>query len=373
MKQDEPPSHHMRPRKPRLLWVGPLRTAGGITVITKRFISDPEVQRRYQVKIQDQGYLGRWNFVRILSPLKVPIGVALILWNMVTFRPAIVHVHTSYRGGFLRDGLIALIARGLGAKVAMTFHSGWKTLPQLYYEGAGWLKQLSRWVIPRVDALVANGPSYEAFLRAEFDHQNIHVMPNPVTDEQIPASMPEYTSRERVVFFAGFLDPRKGVLELIKAAEKVPDARFIIYGEAQTLKDREKFRATLDACRAKDRIQVDIGYGVDKVFKYMEEARLLALPSWGESMPLILEEAMLCGLPVVTTPVGVIADYVQDGVHGYLIEPGDVDALAQAINRILDDPQRALEMSARNRVDGRQFLRSEVHARLFRMYDQLLR
>jgi glycosyltransferase involved in cell wall biosynthesis len=227
-------------------------------------------------------------------------------------------------------------------------------------------------VIPRTDALVANGPSYEAFLRAEFKHDNIHVMPNPVADAQVPATMSDYAGRERVVFFAGFLGRRKGVLELLQAAEKVPDARFIIYGKAGSAADEKEFQAAWDACQAKDRIDLDVGYGVDKVFKYMDQARLLALPSWGETMPLILEEAIVCGLPVVTTPVGVIADYVQDGVHGYLIEPGDVDALAAAINRILDDPQGAFEMSKHNRVFGQQFLSSAVHAKMFEMYDGIL-
>jgi glycosyltransferase involved in cell wall biosynthesis len=292
---------------------------------------------------------------------------------MIVFRPDIVHVHTSYRGGFLRDGLIALIAKRFGARVALTFHPGFGgNLQTNYYEGPQWLKRLTRFVVPRMDALVANGPSYESFLRAEFGHPNIHVMPNPVTDEQIPARMSDYGSRDRIVFFAGFLGRRKGVLELLKAAESVPDATFIIYGKAGTPEDRREFQEALESCKARDRIQLDIGYGVEKVFQYMDVARVLALPSWGETMPLILEEAIVCGLPVVTTPVGVIADYVQDGVHGYLIEPGDVEALADALNRILDDPQKAGQMSEHNRVSGRQFLRSQVHPRLFSMYDQLV-
>jgi hypothetical protein len=59
-------------------------------------------------------------------------------------------------------------------------------------------------------------------------------------------------------------------------------------------------------------------------------------------------------------------------VHGCLIEPGDVDALAVSINKILSEESWALEVSRRDRILGRTFLQSEVHPRLFSMYDQLL-
>lgn len=356
--------------KPRVLWVGNLRSTGGITVITKRFLGDSQVHQRYNVRVQDPSFPGRWNAFLPLQLLKIPRGVLAIIWNMLTFRPDIVHIHTSYQLGFLRDGLVALIAKAFGAKVALTFHSGW-TLQEDYLEEPTWLRWLTRRVMPRVDAVVANGPSYEAFFRSEFNHTNIHILQNPVTDEDVPAYKDDYLSRDRIVFFAGLLERRKGVLELLKAAEKVPDARFIIYGQTLRPGDKAAFEDAFDACAAKDRIQLDVGWGVGKVFEYMQQARLLALPSWGESLPLVMEEALVCGLPVVTTPVGVIADYIEDGVHGCLIEPGDADALAEAIRRTLDDEAWALEVSKRNRVFGRQFLSSAVHAKLFAMYDQL--
>lgn len=359
-------------RKPRLLWVGPLRTVGGITVITKRFLDDPEVHLRYEVKVQDQGYLGPFNSYDLLRPLKIPIALILTVANSLIFHPDLVHVHTSYGAGFLRDGLIALISKAFGAKVVMTFHSGGASLPEMYYTAPKWLQRFSRFVIPRMDALVANGASYKKFLQKEFGSQNVHIMPNPVTDNDIPLSMPDYCSRAPIVFFAGFLGKRKGVFELLKAAEQVPDAHFLIYGQAEKPGGMEIFNQALAACTARDRIILDVGYGVEKVFRYMQQARLLALPSWGETMPLILEEAIACGLPVVTTPVGVIADYIQDGVHGHLIEPGDVSALAAAITHILNDVEWAEQVSVNNRVFGRQFLRSEVHPKMFRMYNELI-
>jgi glycosyltransferase involved in cell wall biosynthesis len=255
----------------------------------------------------------------------------------------------------------------------MSFHSGQKSLPELYDEGAGWLKWLTRQVVPGLDAIEASGPSYADFFSAEFGHGNVHVVPNPVSDEDLPRTLSEYDTREQVVLFVGFMVQRKGVFELLKAAEEVPDARFVLVGRAPTPGDMKALQDAYDACAARDRIDLDIGWkDLHQVYDCMDQARLLALPSWGETLPLVLGEALLCGLPIVTTPVGVISDYVQDGVHGCLIEPGDAEALAAAIRHILDNPAWAAEVSAHNRAFGRQFLASEVHATRFEIYEQLL-
>lgn len=358
--------------KPRILWVANLRCTGGISVITRRFLSDPEVHKRYEIKVQDQSFPDKYE-VLAAKIWKVPRGILLILWNLMTFRPALVHIHTAYRSGFLRDGLMALLAKTFGAKVVMTFHSGdGGSLPNNYSQGAKWLKMETDLVLPRTDGLIANGPSYQRFLQERFGHKNVTIMVNPIPDAQVPADFPDYRQRERVVFFAGLLGRRKGVFELLKAAEKVPNARFIIYGRTLTPAEQKDFHTAYQNCQAKDHILLDEGWGVEKVFEYLKQARVLALPSWGESMPQIMEEAIVCGVPVVTTPVGVIADYVKDGVHGFLIDPGDTEALARALNKVLDDVDWAAQVSQTNREYGKIFLQSHEHPRLFSFYDGIL-
>jgi len=358
-------------RKPRILWVGHWRVPGGISVVTDRFMTDERVHEKYTVRAQDQSFRGELNENILLKYLKIPRGISLILWNRLFFNPDIIHIHTAYQQGFLRDGIMALLAKALGKKVVITFHPG-RSLVDSYHDAPRWLKRLTDAVLPRCDAVIALGETYAAFLREKYPRLNIHIIPNPVNDESIPAAAADYTQREKVVFFAGLLDGRKGALDVLRAAERVglEDVRFIIKGQALTAADKANFRQLYDACTVKEKIQLE-DWG--NVFEHLQRARLLVLPSYGESLPIILEEALLCGLPVVTTPVGVIPDYIQDGVHGHLIPPGDVEALARAIRHVLQDEPWALEVSEHNRKYGRIFLRSRVHARLFRVYDELFR
>jgi glycosyltransferase involved in cell wall biosynthesis len=64
---------------------------------------------------------------------------------------------------------------------------------------------------------------------------------------------------------------------------------------------------------------------------------MLVLPSLLESFPMSILEAMACGLPVVASDVGDVAELVKDGGTGFLIAKGDHQTLAERINRLLDD------------------------------------
>jgi glycosyltransferase involved in cell wall biosynthesis len=78
-------------------------------------------------------------------------------------------------------------------------------------------------------------------------------------------------------------------------------------------------------------------------------ADLFTLPSRMENFPLVLLEAMASGLAVVATDVGGVPELVVHGETGLLVPPNDPDALADAINDLLDDPEEMERMGARGR------------------------
>ena len=357
-------------RKARILWVGNWRVKGGISIVTEHFMSDPLIQERYQVQVQDQSFAGMWNEQPILKALKLPRGIILILWNCLRFRPDIVHIHTPYQVGFLKDGIMALLARGLGRKVVLTFHPG-NSLVEEYHNSPGWLKALTDYVLPRCDALITLGKTYQDFLRQRYPQPLVALIPNPVADEPAARAPRDYEQRGPLVFFAGLFNERKGAFDLLQAVDRVqdPSARFIIQGTPPTPGDQATFERLYAACQNKDRIEL---HPWGPVFEQLYRARVLVLPSHGESLPIILAEAIACGLPVITTPVGVIPDYVNEGVQGLLIQPGDVDGLARAIETVLARPEWAAQVARANAEYGQIFLRSRVHAALIEIYERLL-
>ena len=94
---------------------------------------------------------------------------------------------------------------------------------------------------------------------------------------------------------------------------------------------------------------------VDEVIQLYSHAAVFACPSVYEPFGLINLEAMACGTPVVASAVGGILEVVEDGRTGLLVPPGNADALATALRRVLDDRDLAarLGQAGRRRVEER--------------------
>jgi len=164
----------------------------------------------------------------------------------------------------------------------------------------------------------------------------------------------------------------KGQRELLQALARLPDAMLVLAGrdlerggEYQDELERESERLGI-------RERVEFGFHED-VPGLLETLDVVALPSWTEGLPLVLLEAMARGRPVVATPVGGTPELVTDGETGLLVPPRDPEALAEALRRVLDEPDlaRRLGEAARARVAER-FSAAEQERRMLEIYDDVV-
>lgn len=177
---------------------------------------------------------------------------------------------------------------------------------------------------------------------------------------------------EVVVVFLGQIREIKGVADFIAMARKItdPNAGFLIAGECR---DPQKFPGSyseqdLDRLAGGDRRIRYIGY-VKDVEDVYHTADIVVVPSrWQEPLGLINLEAGACRKPVVATRVGGIPEVVEDGVNGYLVEPGDVDALTARVAALVADPALRTRMGEA----GRARVERDFTSRPVREFETLL-
>ncbi|NBH26572.1 glycosyltransferase family 4 protein [Lachnospiraceae bacterium] len=186
---------------------------------------------------------------------------------------------------------------------------------------------------------------------------------NPVNDKYL--DIPKPLKREKTVVQSGRLVDFKNQAMLLKAFikvhEKHPDYVLKIYGGDSFDGTKEKLEAIIKEYGAQEYMLL-MG-GSDNLEKELPRACAYAFSSDYEGMPNALLEAMALGLPVVATdcPCGGPRTVIEDGENGLLIPVGDEQAMAEGINRLIEDRRLAeyLGDNARNiskRINGKAVL-----------------
>jgi len=106
----------------------------------------------------------------------------------------------------------------------------------------------------------------------------------------------------------------------------------------------------------------------DGVPPYMAAADVFVLPSLSEGFGIVNLEAMAAGLPIVATNIGGIPSLIEDGVNGFLVDPGNAVQIASRVSLLLSDARLRHLMSANNKKKVKQYTVDNVADDLERVY-----
>jgi glycosyltransferase involved in cell wall biosynthesis len=167
------------------------------------------------------------------------------------------------------------------------------------------------------------------------------------------------------------LSPQKAPLDFVAAAAQVatrrPDAHFVIVGDGPL---RAEVEARIADAGLGHRVHLT-GLRRD-VPDLLHSFDVFALTSLWEGLPRVLPQAMAAGLAIVATAVDGNAEAVEDGVNGLLTPPGDAEALADALLRLLDDPALAAQMGAAGWERAEEFGARKMVGDIAALYETLL-
>ena len=167
--------------------------------------------------------------------------------------------------------------------------------------------------------------------------------PNAAAADGDGAAPDRYES-QRILFVAARWEP-KGGPELATAFERVlgshPRATLTVVGCSPPV--------ALRNCEVVGSVPIE------EVGAYYDRASVFCLPTRREAFGIVFLEALAHGLPVVATRVGALPELVSEGETGYLVEVGDVNALAARLTALLDDPERCRRFGEAARRAGESY------------------
>lgn len=287
------------------------------------------------------------------------------------FRPDLIHAHGSKGGVFARCGRPAYPS----IPVICTPHG----YPFAGYFAAEGSRRRYRWIersLARLATRVICVCEAERRLACSVGPcGRTRVVHNGTAPDPVASPLPELAALGEagrpVVSTLSGLRPGKGIETLVQAWPQVlesrPEATLAIAGEGPE-------RAGIEALVGRLGLGTSVRLlGQREPGEVLAASSLFAFPSWAESLPYAVLEAMAFGLPIVSTDVGGIGEAVRDGASGTLVAPRDPGALAAAIAGLLGDPAAMGRMGAAARADhARGFTVGAMVAGVLAVYRELI-
>lgn len=264
-------------------------------------------------------------------------AILTIWWARLTGSLAFVHVNFGDKGSAFRKGLIILASWLVGAPTLLHLHAA--ELTDFYAASPGWRQAALRVPFRLATSIIVLGRLWRDWLVSDLGIEpgKIDILYNGVPVEPASRDFLSEPDRPRTIMFLGLLSERKGISDFLVALSALPDTapawRGIVAGNG----DIEGYRAKTRDLGIAERIEFTGWVGQADVRRLLRSVDMMVLPSYNEGLPLVILEALGCGTPVVTTPIGAIPEVLQDGRDVRLVRPGDRTALTAAMVEILCD------------------------------------
>jgi glycosyltransferase involved in cell wall biosynthesis len=370
--------------KPRVLIVGRTRYRLPLNgSLQRKFAAlGTELETRVLASAADGSQRGDETFSLVPRfPVRALDGA--FFWSLLPFRVAR-HLRRFHPDAVLAqsayEGAGALLGRALvrsTARVVVDVHGDWRTATRLYGSPMRRLfgplgDRISLAAIRRADA-VRSVSGYTLELVRGAGREPDDVFPAFMDLDAFLAEPPTPLPERPQALFVGVLEHYKGIEELAaawhRAAPRVPAARLLVVGSGARASIVEGLTAELPDQTAWRR-----ALSPEQIAAELDDSTLLVLPSRSEGMGRVVVEARCRGRAVVGTRVGGIPDLIREGEQGLLVEPGNPEALAEALVRVLSDRDLAARLgsAARASVDDIAETPEEYAARLRALVESTL-
>lgn len=333
-----------------LICPGGLQAGGGIGRQMEYFLDVPGQPGDPAYEVLDPRgaqYIAGSPWRALLAGLKLAAVMLRVARARAASRQLLLHVNLAARGSLVRKILLCAAARAL--RVPYLVHVHEPDFAAAQAREPRLVQHAARRMLHAARAIIVLGEAARADMQALglARPEQLLVLPNAVARPAgacpLEADAPGGVVR---LLFLGHLDARKGVPELLRALAAVK-RRAAAEGAAAALLAWRLVLAGGGGIAEYTALARALGLAGEVTFlgkldrgavaAQLKAADVLVLPSHAEGLAIALLEGLAHGLAVVATPVGAHAEVIRHGESGLLVPPGDVDALADALARVMGD------------------------------------
>lgn len=349
----------------KVLVIGPspTRSKGGMATVIKDIQSDVKLNSDFDIDIYESYVDGNIFKVILYS------AFAIIRFYLTKKNYDVYHIHMASRGSTFRKGFYVRAAKKWGKKVILHIHGA--QYMEFYNEISEKKKKKVTEIIKLSDLVLALSDDWKKKFESAFKIENCQTLNNGIDTKQFENAVTNPEEYQSTFVFLGRLGERKGVYDLVNAikiaVKQNENIKLYMAGDGEI----EQVKNAIEDNGLTDNIDVFGWVDFDGKIDLLKKASTLVLPSYNEGLPMSVLEGMACGKAIISTTVGAIPEVVT-AENGILINPGDVNALADAIVLCSTDTEMLKRMQSANikKIDETFSMRI-MHEKLKKYYEML--
>lgn len=353
----------------KILIVGPSSTKskGGMSTVIGEILEDNELKNKYDISAYES-YIDGTKFRVLLY------SIWAIFKFIVTGQAKkydVYHIHAASYGSTFRKRIYLKIIKKYKKKVILHIHGAEY---MVFFDKLS--KKKKRQVIDTLqvaDMVIALSNEWKNKFDNKFGLTNCYVLENGINTEKLAPAIVDTKKNQTSFVTLGRLGKRKSTYDLVDAIEiarkKVPNIRCYLAGDGEI----DKFCNIIVERGLQNNIEVVGWADFTKKLELLSKVSTVVLPSYNEGLPMSILEGMATGKAIISTTVGAIPEVVKEE-NGILIQPGDVQALADALVKCSTNLKMLEDMSQKNiNKIYEQFSMKSMHLKLMSYYKQVIK
>jgi len=298
---------------------------------------------------------GRVSFRNVVITIN---HILRFVYALIKSDPVIVNIATSYGFSFAKHSVMIFLAKILNKKVVLAPHC---SINKLIPSRNSFWKGYVLFTLKLCDGVIVISKEW-LILKKFLPNLKIKYLPNVICIEPYLKIARQKNKKENNIVkisYIGHVGLEKGTIELLEAVnilEKRRGLEFIVYlvgKQGCKPGDLEMIKEKIQDLKIENKVKMLPAMFGDEKINHLSQLDCFVMPSHYEGMPISIIEAMASGLPVVATNVGGIPELVKHNRTGFLIEPFNVEMLADYLEKIINNSKIREKFG----INGREWIR----------------